>query len=89
MTDYHFGLPSSVVWGLHVVVGLFLTYVGMQLLDGMVSRNVALTLLVLGVVATLYHTHLVVYDTYVKPDEVPMKIQEQEQKKEEYYAGRV
>ena len=96
MTHYQFGVPGIAIWGGHIVMGVFFAYVGKQLLDGMVSRNIALTIMILGVLAVVYHTHLALYNMYLKDDgQTEMKLQAevqqqiQEEKKENYYASRV
>lgn len=43
----------------HVVIGLFLSYLGYNLLNNKpVNRNLTAVLLILGSMATLYHGHM-------------------------------
>lgn len=56
---YSFGVPSEVIWGSHILMGLFFIYVGYELvMKRKLSIAVALTLVVLGALAALYHIHL-------------------------------
>ena len=68
MTTYHFGVPGMAIWIGHIIMGVFFAYVGKQLLDGMVSRNIALTIMILGVLAVVYHTHLAIYNYMYEND---------------------
>ena len=93
MTHYQFGVPGIAIWGGHIVMGVFFAYVGKQLLDGMVSRNIALTIMILGVLAVVYHVHLAIYNLYIGKDEqseqkLQAEVQQQIQK-ENYYASRI
>jgi hypothetical protein len=56
METYHFGVPKKAVWGSHVLLGLYLAYLGYLLLDS--HRNHGIVLLVLGSTQALYHSHL-------------------------------
>lgn len=64
MTEtYHFGVPAVAVWSSHIIIGLLLLYVGYLLIEGKkVNKWVAITLIVIGVLAILYHAHLWYYD---------------------------
>ena len=56
---YSFGMPSEAIWGSHILMGLFFIYVGYELvMKRKLSIAVALTLVVLGALAALYHIHL-------------------------------
>ena len=56
---YSFGVPSEAIWGSHILMGLFFIYVGYELImKRKLSIAVALTLVVLGALAALYHIHL-------------------------------
>ena len=57
--EYHFGVPSKVIWSSHILMGLFFIYVGYELImKQKIGVPVALTLVVLGALAGLYHAHL-------------------------------
>ena len=56
---YHFGVPNEVIWTSHILMGLFFIYVGYEIIiKQKLSVPVALIVVVLGALATLYHTHL-------------------------------
>jgi len=56
---YAYGLSYGVVATVHVLVGLFLAWLGYQLLNKKpVGQPVAVTLIVLGALVSLYHVHL-------------------------------
>ncbi len=57
--DYHFGVPSQVIWSSHLLMGAFFVYVGYAILTKKpLSVAVALILVVLGALGALYHAHL-------------------------------
>jgi len=57
--EYHFGVSTEIIWSSHILMGLFFIYVGYELImKRKLSIAVALTLVVLGAVAALYHAHL-------------------------------
>lgn len=59
---YHFGVPSVAVWTSHILIGLFLAYVGYNMIENKkLPKYVPITLIVLGVLALLYHAHLWYY----------------------------
>lgn len=77
--QYSFGVPSLIIWISHIAIGLFLLYIGRMALNGnKLSRNVALTLAVIGSLAATYHIHLMLYDTFFNNNH-----------KEGYYASRI
>lgn len=71
---YSFGVPAPAVWTSHILIGLFLFYVGYTLYnEGKINRNLVIVLMVLGVLALLYHSHLAYYYTWGggEPVQVP------------------
>ncbi len=61
--SYHFKIPSEIIWTSHILIGLFLIYVGYSLLvHKKLQPFVSITLVVLGVLALLYHAHIWFYD---------------------------
>ena len=57
--DYAFGVPSYVIFLLHLLVGVILLYVGSRLLDGKkINRNIILSLIIMGALSPLYHMHI-------------------------------
>lgn len=59
--DYSFGVPGWAVWSFHIIFGIFLAYIGYQILMNpkfTISRNIALLFVIIGVMAILYHSHL-------------------------------
>ncbi len=62
--DYSFGVPGKVVWTVHIIVGLFLFWVGYRLLNNQpVDQKVALILVILGPIVAAYHSHLFYINT--------------------------
>lgn len=60
MTEvYHFGVPATLVWSSHIILGLFLLYIGYLLIQGKkINKWISISLIVIGVLAVLYHSHL-------------------------------
>jgi uncharacterized membrane protein len=57
--EYHFGVPGFFIWISHILIGLLLSYVGYQLVfKNNVNHNIGLIILVIGVMAVLYHVHI-------------------------------
>ena len=59
MSIYHFGVPKVAVWSSHILMGLYFIYLGFQLLD--IRRLDGVVLLVIGALASLYHSHIWYY----------------------------
>jgi len=56
---YSFGVPNILVYLSHLIIGLLLMYSGyLSLHNNKLSKNVSVLLIVLGVIAVLYHGHL-------------------------------
>ena len=56
---YAYGLPNWLVALVHILIGSGLVYVGWELNQGRsVNQQIAVTMIVLGALAALYHTHL-------------------------------
>jgi len=56
---YHFGVPNELVWSSHILIGIFLVYVGYELvMHHKISIPIALVVVVLGAIGGLYHMHL-------------------------------
>ena len=63
MATYHFGVPAIAIWMQHIVSGLLLLYIGyVGVSTGKISKNMSLILIVVGVLAALYHAHLWYYN---------------------------
>lgn len=57
--SYNFGVPCTAVWLSHILMGAFFTYVGYLLIEGKkVNKWIAILLVIIGVLAALYHSHL-------------------------------
>jgi len=70
MKTYHFGVPEWIVWLSNIMIGAFLVYVGYALvLRQRIPLTAALALLVLGVLAILYHGHIWLVDEDEDADE--------------------
>ena len=66
--EYHFGVPGFLIWISHILIGILLSYVGYQLVfKKNVNHNIGLLILVIGVMAVLYHVHIWYYH-YVNED---------------------
>lgn len=60
---YHFGVPGYAVWTSHILIGLFLVYVGWVLYEKKrMDKYTPIILIVLGVLAALYHAHIWIVD---------------------------
>jgi hypothetical protein len=93
MTEYRFGVPGIFVWILHIIMGSGLAYLGKLMLDGVeIPKNIILLLIIIGALAAVYHTHILVYEMYLQKDiKLEEKVAEeikQEMGQENYYAGR-
>ena len=57
--SYSFGVPGFAVWTSHILIGLYLVYVGWFLYDKKrLDKLSPVVLIVLGVLAALYHGHI-------------------------------
>ena len=57
--NYEFGVSNEVIWGSHILMGLFFVYVGYELImNKKLPVYASLTIVVLGALAFLYHLHL-------------------------------
>jgi uncharacterized membrane protein len=56
---YSFGVPGYAVWTSHILIGIYLVYVGWVLYDKKrLDKYAPIILIVLGVLAALYHGHI-------------------------------
>lgn len=56
---YSFDIPGPIIWFSHILIGLFLIYLGYNILNNEnISHLQASMLFTLGVLALLYHVHL-------------------------------
>jgi hypothetical protein len=56
---YSFGVPNILVYLSHIIIGSILMYSGyLALHNNKLSKNLSVLLIVLGVIAALYHGHL-------------------------------
>jgi hypothetical protein len=61
---YHFGLPGSAVWSMHILFGLFFIYLGYLIQEGKpVNKFIGTGLIVMGSLMMLYHAHLWFYES--------------------------
>ena len=57
--SYSFGVPGFAVWTSHILIGIYLIYVGWVLYDKKrLDKFAPIVLIVLGVLAALYHSHI-------------------------------
>jgi ABC-type transporter Mla maintaining outer membrane lipid asymmetry permease subunit MlaE len=56
---YSYGVPNEVIWTMHLIIGFVIAYVGYcQLNNYTISQMLALILIITGVLAMMYHGHL-------------------------------
>lgn len=64
---YHFGVPGIAVWIQHIMSGLLLLYIGYEgLHTGKISKNMSIILVVMGILAGAYHSHIWYYNSKKK-----------------------
>lgn len=57
--DYDFGVSGELVWSFHMLIGIFFVYVGYTvLINKRIAPYISVSVIVLGVLAFLYHAHL-------------------------------
>jgi disulfide bond formation protein DsbB len=62
---YHFGVPGSLIWTSHILFGLFFIYLGYLIQEQKpVSKFIGTSLIVLGSIMILYHSHLWYYQSH-------------------------
>ena len=71
MTDYyHFNVPGWLIWTSHILMGLFFIFVGYALLiNKRLPPYISVTVLVLGVLALLYHAHIYYIEIFHEDEE--------------------
>ena len=56
---YSYGVPDKFIWTMHIIIGFIIAYVGYSQLNHYnISQILAILLIILGVLAMLYHGHL-------------------------------
>ena len=55
---YSFGVPSFLIWSVHILTGLYFLWLGYKLTELPNLKPHGLLLLVLGSLMSLYHAHL-------------------------------
>ena len=56
---YNFDVPCSTIYLGHILMGLLFSYIGYLLIEGKkVDKWLAISLVTIGVLAILYHSHL-------------------------------
>jgi hypothetical protein len=65
MTEsYHYDLSGEFIWITHILMGLFFVYVGYSILiNKKLPPYISVSVIVLGVLGTLYHAHLYYSET--------------------------
>lgn len=64
---YHFGVSAMLVWVSHILMGLFFLYLGYLIVEGKkVDKWLGIILLLIGILAALYHVHIWVYESKVE-----------------------
>ncbi len=64
MTEsYHYGISGPVIWISHILLGIFLVYFGyVSMKDIKLPDYIYIGVIVIGVLAVLYHTHIWLVD---------------------------
>jgi hypothetical protein len=63
-TTYHFGVDGVMIWIFHILIGLFLLYLGMKMVNKEpVAINYGVTLAIIGALTALYHGHIWFYES--------------------------
>ena len=56
---YNYNVPCVLIWIYHILIGLFLIYLGYLVVEKKnINKYVGITLFVIGVLAILYNLHL-------------------------------
>ncbi len=64
---YSFGIPGTIIWVTHIIIGIFLAYIGYALLnDRKIAQPFVISLMVIGALVILYHSHLFYYYSHNK-----------------------
>ena len=58
MKTYHFNVPKIFVWIQHVLLGIIFFVIGYQGLNGKISKNASLVLILSGALGAIYHAHI-------------------------------
>lgn len=59
LATYSFGVSRPLIWAVHILLGLFFVYLGVMINKGkQLPKSYGVLLIVLGVLAALYHSHL-------------------------------
>ena len=59
---YSFGVPDWFIWIFHIIIGIGLVYIGYKSLnDEKLNQIESLILIIIGILAALYHTHISLY----------------------------
>lgn len=57
--EYHFGVPATLVWSIHILFGLFLLYLGYLAIEQKpINKWIGILLAITGVIMILYHAHI-------------------------------
>jgi hypothetical protein len=60
--NYHFGVPGVAVWLSHILIGALLIYSGYMIASKQkLGLTMGIIIVVIGVLALLYHAHLWYY----------------------------
>jgi multidrug transporter EmrE-like cation transporter len=56
---YNNDIPCSVIYSSHILMGIFFAYIGYLMIEGKkIDKWISISLVVIGVLALLYHSHL-------------------------------
>lgn len=58
--EYHYGLSGQIIWFSHILLGIFYVYLGYLIVEQkqILNKYYGVVLIVLGVLSSLYHSHL-------------------------------
>lgn len=63
MKKYSFGVSGIAIWIFHILIGIFLFYIGYSIIYlQKLNQNIGIILVILGSLSFLYHAHLMYND---------------------------
>lgn len=65
LTTYSYGVPGLLIWITHIILGIYLIYLGAQIVNRKLpSLWTGVILIILGILPLLYHLHLLILSRY-------------------------
>lgn len=64
--EYHFGVPGELIWSFHILLGMFLMYIGYQIVKNRgVSQELGMAIVILGSLSIAYHAHIFLVEKHI------------------------